>query len=197
MARRKHDAYYSPASFARALFRAVPEMDLREGVRVVEPCAGGGALVDPLRRRGCEVITGDIDGRLKWDHQWDFANGAIPILSRIGAVVTNPPYNVAEGVVRRALLIAPRVAMLLRLTWLEPCRSRRDLLERLTFVCPLHPRPSFTDDRRTDSATVAWFVWISALRGEETGVRWILDWDRASVGEDEVEVEEERRRPWR
>ena len=54
--------------------------------------------------------------------------------------------------------------MLLRLTFLEPCKNRAELLktyaDNLVAVIPVNPRPKFRKDTRsTDSTTVAWFVW--------------------------------------
>lgn len=54
------------------------------------------------------------------------------------------------------------VAMLLRLTFLEPCKNRADLLkyyaDNLVAIIPVNPRPKFRKDTSgSDSSTVAWF----------------------------------------
>lgn len=76
-------------------------------------------------------------------------------------VVTNPPFNEAPKIVPLAYEHARvGIAMLLRLSFLEPCHNRSD------FICPtpptkliVLPRISFTGDGNVDSVTAAWFVW--------------------------------------
>jgi hypothetical protein len=83
-------------------------------------------------------------------------------------VITNPPYALSTGAkasdfVRQAFAFAPCVAMLLRLSWLEPCPDRADILQRRPpQQIIILPRISFTGPhgrRGTDSVTSAWFVW--------------------------------------
>ena len=77
---------------------------------------------------------------------------------------------------------------LLRLTFLEPTVARAELLQQLApFLSDVivfgQPRPSFTDDRRTDSVTTAWLVW---QKGWNQGARvrfavgWAGNWRRCS-----------------
>jgi len=91
-------------------------------------------------------------------------------------VVGNPPYLAAEAHIRHALRLAPNVAFLLRLGFLESAK-------RLSFwgqhppseVHVLAQRPSFTG-KGTDSAAYGWFVWRTGRAGPT--VLHILDWKR-------------------
>lgn len=98
--------------------------------------------------------------------------------NRFDIAIGNPPFSIAEGIVRRCLGMADVTAMLLRVGFLGSS-------ERLDFwhgiaACPalrvLPNRPSF-DGKGTDSSTYAWFVW-----GHPgiTGVR-VLDETPAAV----------------
>ena len=83
-------------------------------------------------------------------------------VSSIDFVVTNPPFSLASSILPLAYEHARvGVAFLLRLSYLEPCRDRADWLVQhpLTKLIVL-PRISFTGDRKTDSVTCGWFVWI-------------------------------------
>jgi hypothetical protein len=83
-------------------------------------------------------------------------------------VIMNPPYSHAEAFVRKALDVREyelppfgqgRIFALLRLSFLEPTRTRRDLLvTHNPDVLILPRRPAF-DGRGTDSITSAWFCW--------------------------------------
>ncbi len=64
MVRRKFDQYFTPEHAFDALERRAPRLP-GAGDVVVEPCVGGGAIARRLRRRGCVVITGDIDDTLR------------------------------------------------------------------------------------------------------------------------------------
>lgn len=76
-------------------------------------------------------------------------------------VVSNPPFNQAPLIVPLAWAYAEiGIAMLLRLSFLEPVKNRGLWLNQ----CPpteliVLPRISFTGDGKTDSVTCAWMIW--------------------------------------
>lgn len=166
MTRDQLDRYYTPAWPTEALLRRY--MFPASGGTVLEPCAGTGGIANVLRdvSRGPHVITGDIDPDVDVDHHWDFTQARFrpdDFRAQLGhrpvhQIITNPPYKEAEAIARAALALCPRVALLLRLTWLEPVQSRLDLLQRLHTVIIL-PRISYTGDGNTDSTGGAWFIW--------------------------------------
>jgi hypothetical protein len=136
---------------------------------VAEPCAGDGWIERVLVEQGYSVVTGDVDESAPVDHAGldILSTRASKIYGDADIIISNPPYSDAPRIVRRCLEITPRVAMLLRLTFLEPCEGREsskrvDLLKKLDRVIVL-PRVSFYQGKGgTDSATCAWFIWETA-----------------------------------
>lgn len=158
-----NDYYPTPANITHELLQAFPEI---AGMRVFEPFNGHGAITDVLRLYGCEVVTNDIiqplentSGDARETEVWDAAG-------HLEWVISNPPYfqNIPDITVPIAWSYAKvGVAMLLRLSMLEPCESRRHwnaLYPFLTGLGPINPRIKFRIDRNnTDSIASAWFVW--------------------------------------
>lgn len=159
--RRARDAYYTPnGEGAIAALVARVKVD----GTIVEPCAGTGNLVEPLRRRGYAVITNDVRGG------FDATKRRLPASHW---VITNPPFSKAYEILLNARRTANvGVAFLLRLSFLEPTHERARFL---TLQPPSQlivlPRMSFTNNKRTDSVTCAWMVWskqppLIAVAGE-------------------------------
>ena len=171
--RRANDFYPTPAALTAVLLERVSQI----GGTAVEPCAGDGAMADALRRSGrlTGIRTNDIltgygctmtsDARAPDAAVWQ---------ADADWVITNPPFTWAGDILANAWACAGRgVAMLLRLTFLEPTVARAELLQQLApclsdVIIFGQPRPSFTDDRRTDSVTTAWLVW---QKGWDKGTR--------------------------
>ena len=173
------DRYYTPAWPTESLLARLP---LRETDLILEPCAGQRGIARVLERHGHQVITGDLDPGAPVDHHWNWAMAKLHperYRERIGRdvdwIITNPPYGVAEAIVRASLTICPQVAVLLRLTWLEPVPSRQDLLDSLARVV-VTPRVSYTGDGSTDSTGSAWFIWAQGGRAGVVSDRATLDW---------------------
>ncbi len=156
MARRPHDFYETADWQVRALLE-----NTRVAGSIFEPCAGDGAIVDPLRRRGYRVTTNDLDPVRQADFNADATQPDLWQHISPDWTITNPPFSHAEAILRRALDTSRvGVAFLLRLSFLEPTRSRGPLLvaNPPTSLIVL-PRHSFTGDGKTDSVTCAWMVW--------------------------------------
>ena len=181
--RRTLDNYPTPSRLTEVLVRHIPIRG-----RVLEPCAGAGQIAAVLGDSwGIDyVFTNDIDPAFNCTWHEDAADPNATIWrpykrKRLDWVVTNPPYKLAMPILNNAFQVARvGVAFLLRLSFLEPTKDRaawlsdhaRNMSDMLIFG---GPRPSFTDDGRTDSATVAWMVWQRDWAGE-TAVRFITDW---------------------
>lgn len=172
-ARREHDFYETPEWMTHALLHRL--RGERFGV-FFEPCAGHGAIArllpgdvyvnepyEPLRAEGyrCQFAFDAADPQV-WH---DF----FPV---VDWVVTNPPFALADRIVPLAVTHARAgVAILLRLSWLEPT----DMRQRFLAASPptrliVLPRYSFRGSGQTDSVTSAWFVWETnqvARRGVE------------------------------
>jgi hypothetical protein len=169
------------------LFSTPPNQQPPYPIRALEPTAGDGAIVRAFdawcTRKGCDVERcewtavelrhGAIDSRTRLAHRvegvdfrsWEPAH-------RFDTCIGNPPFEIAESIVRRALGVADVVVMLLRVSFLES-------EERVAFwrgvgsdvaLRILPQRPSF-DGEGTDSCAYAWFVWNCPA---VTGVR-VLD----------------------
>lgn len=168
MSRRVNDFYPTPPELTEALLRRLnwPRC------LVAEPCAGNGAMSDVLKAHGFLVLTGDIDSR--FDVQYPALDYLSPVADTVyrdaHAVITNPPFKLAPQFVRKSLETAPRVAMLLRLSFLELCNNRKDIVPLLSRVIVL-PRVSFTGDGRKDNSACAWFIWEPG--STETTITWV------------------------
>lgn len=163
------DRYYTPDSVARDLVGYLPPM---RDAMVLEPSVGGGSWVRALRGLAeppAFIIGLDIDpgapglGICDVKKVGDFIGTAR--MEGYDAVVGNPPYRVAEEHVRHALTLAPVVAFLLRLAFLEGAGRAVFWREHpASRVVVLSRRPSFTGSG-TDSCAYGFFVWDEAHDG--------------------------------
>lgn len=173
--RRPLDAYYTPEHLVTPLLELV-----RPTGRMLEPCAGDGSisrLLEKLPRTA--VFTNDIDvGLRNVDTHRDATDPDFWRKLRHGNhldwVITNPPFSKAKIILDHALRNADNVALLLRLSFLEPTLDRQDLLSE----CPpdaliVLPRHSFTGDGKSDSVTCAWMVWGDDIPLESQGIHVI------------------------
>lgn len=186
------DRYYTPSWVTKALLEHLTHV-WQPRDQILEPCAGQGGVADVLDLTlGTDgvwfrVMRADIDPAAdprnevrdflssddthELDHTLRRADGFTiwPQGWRsFDWVITNPPYALKSGAkasdfVRQAFTLAPRVAMLLRLSWLEPCPDRLKILQlRPPQMVIILPRVSFAGPhgkKGTDSVTSAWFVW--------------------------------------
>lgn len=172
--RDKRDRYFTPRWATLALLDYLGD---RLAGLVWEPCAGQCHIVDVLRERDHHVLATDITPYPSLDGVHDFLHlergYAPPAVSMDGTVtvnaphwiVTNPPYTTdqctATDIVRHALELATvGVAMLLRLSWLEPCDDRVDLLmtDPPTDYIIL-PRVNYIGAPSGNNQTSVWCVW--------------------------------------
>lgn len=188
---------YEAEWIVEALVSRLPRGELK-GKRILEPCAGHGHIVRELEKHApAQIVTGDIDHDVKVDHYWDFTEpGTGEELGVFDWVVTNSPYGKhVEGVARQSLRVAPAVALLTRINFLEPWSARTDLLVHgppsgVIFL----PRPSFTEDGQRDRAGVAWVVWHPTIN---IGVQWVSPdvreaWLAKREGAEQIDLEAPR-----
>lgn len=155
LTRNARDYYRTPAGVLDVVLDHIPR-----DLLVLDPCAGDGALLRPLRASGRQAWGMDIAPQSVGIFRGDFLGGALPPGCAPGCVVMNPPFSLAAEFVRRALGLRVPVFALLRLTWLEPCASRAGLLRAHTpdvYVLPFRPRFR-ADTRGSDTATCAWYA---------------------------------------
>ena len=161
LSERGHDLYETPAGAVHAL---LAEESLQGGVW--EPASGRGAIVRVLRGAGHRVIATDLI-----DYGFPDATAGVDFLQQCSApegvttILTNPPFKHAPEFVRRALSLAPRVIMLLRLLFLET-QNRRDILEggRLARVYVFRNRvqthrDDWEGEKQSTPLALAWYVW--------------------------------------
>ena len=127
-----------------------------------EPACGDGAMARVLASRGNPVIATDLYDR-------GFGRPGIDFLQStqiVDNIVTNPPYNAAEGFVRVGVKsVRRKFALLLRLAFLEGARRASTIFtrcppsrvwvfsERITFY------PAGAVRKGTGTTAYAWFVW--------------------------------------
>jgi hypothetical protein len=164
LAERRDDLYETPECAVRALLAVE---SLPRGT-VWEPACGPGAIVRALRAAGHEVYATDLVDYKSPDQD---ASGVDFLMESsapdsIGSIITNPPFKLADDFVRHALLLCPRVYMLLRLAFLESER-RRVILDngwlRRVYVfrkrLPMMHRAGWNGPRASSALAFAWFCW--------------------------------------
>jgi hypothetical protein len=180
LADRGADLYETPPQAIQALIRAEPLPN------VIWECAcGPGSIVRELRSAGRYVYATDlIDyGCPESEHGIDFLSAPAPSFA-IGAVVTNPPYKLAGEFVAHAIELGiPKIAMLLRLAFLESEKRRPildcGLLARVHVFrnrLPMMHRDGWAGPKASSSIAFAWFVW-------ELGHKWPTELRRISWGD--------------
>lgn len=140
-----------------------------------ECACGDGAMSTVLEKGGRNVVSSDLYDRGFGEVGIDFLN----TLRCSNNIVTNPPYNAAEGFVRSGLRAAKnKFALLLRLGFLEGANRQRTIFsvvppsrvwvfsERITFY------PAGAVQKGTGTTAYAWFVWDKDSPSG-TELRWL------------------------
>lgn len=184
---RKDDLYETPAVAVRALLSVedVPSV-------VWEPACGPGAIVRELRAAGRRVIATDLvdygceDSAARRDFLME---QDAPKDCR--AIVTNPPFKLAEEFAHHAVALCPVVIMLLRVAFLEGLRWQRDGLDqhlaRVHIFAPRLPmmhRAGWDGPVNSNSGMAfGWFVFLRDFRKfakTPPSVHW-LNWRALSM----------------
>jgi hypothetical protein len=171
-AERGHDLYETPAPATYALLS-----EEKFTGTIWEPANGRGAISRVLRATGHRVVCTDLI-----DYGVEDAKSGVDFLKQesapkgVKAIITNPPFRLADDFVRHALELVPRVAMLLRLAALCGI-GRTDIMDgaQLARVYPFANRLPMMhrdgrDGDRTESSAIdyAWFLWDREHRGRAT-----------------------------
>ena len=139
-----------------------------------ESACGNGAMSEVLAKTDQPIVSTDLYDRGYGESGIDFLQPE----RRAQNIVTNPPYNAAEGFVRSGLLAAERkFALLLRLAFLEGAGRQRTIFsdappsrvwvfsERITFY------PDGAVQKGSGTTAYAWFVWDKDANGTE--LKWL------------------------
>jgi hypothetical protein len=140
-----------------------------------ESACGDGTMSRVLEETSQPVRSSDL-------YERGFGESGIDFLTpRLGAenIVTNPPYNCAEGFVASGVKFAKRkFALLLRLAFLEGANRANTIFanmppsrvwvfsERITFY------PSGVEPKGSGTTAYAWFVWDKDALGS-TELKWL------------------------
>jgi hypothetical protein len=140
-----------------------------------ECACGNGAMAEVLALTGNPVFSSDLFDRGYGEGGHDFLASE----RRASNIVTNPPYNSAEGFVQAGIEKSTRkFALLLRLAFLEGANRQRTIFqrcaparvwvfsERITFY------PLNADRKGSGTTAYAWFVWDKAATNR-TELRWL------------------------
>lgn len=140
-----------------------------------ESACGDGSMSEVLKTTGQRVISSDLFDRGYGEAGVDFLQSN----RRTANIITNPPYNAAEGFVRAGLMAADRkFALLLRLAFLEGANRQRTIFtdsppsrvwvfsERITFY------PAGAERGGSGTTAYAWFVWDKDAT-ENTELKWL------------------------
>lgn len=181
----KMDKYYSPVSIYHWLQE---QLELTDKV-IFDPCCGALHPTEDAFNNGNDIYQNDLDPDIASDYNWDAATAKNwEELGHIDWTITNPPYQsrICELIVNNALENSIEgVAMLLRLSWLEPCVNRRRFLQgnfggKVLLACwTVNPRVRFDPSKTgTDNSTVAWFIWANPKQIGLKPFNFCTDWNR-------------------
>lgn len=144
--------------------------------RIWEPACGDGAMVRVLGETGQVVDASDLYNRGFGESGIDFLKSSRTVEN----IVTNPPYNSAEGFVEAGLRqTTHKLSLLLRLAFLEGANRQRTIFaktpparvwvfsERITFY------PAGAVMKGTGTTAYAWFVWDKQMRDADTELKWL------------------------
>jgi hypothetical protein len=131
---------------------------------ILEPCVGNHAIERVITQCGGIVFTNDISLSHSADTHLDATlPAAWQSFPPVDWVITNPPFSKASQIIPLAYNHASAgVAMLLRLSWIEPCADRAKFLHAHppTSTIIVNPRPAYIPgSKSTDSVTSAWIIW--------------------------------------
>lgn len=190
MARRELDFYPTPAKLTQELLKRVDISGT-----IFECCAGDGAIAEAFTEnpKWEEITTNDIiytpTKKIILDYKADATDPENwhQFEWQFDWIITNPPFTDAHIILPLAWNNCKvGMAMLLRLTYLEPTLNRGEWLqENSKYLTNLiifgQPRPSFTADGKVDSCTTAWFVWRKEPQSAPwnmpgTQIHFVYDW---------------------
>lgn len=140
-----------------------------------ECACGDGSMSEVLKTTGNSVVSSDLYDRGYGEAGVDFLRSN----RRAQNIVTNPPYNAAEGFVKAGLNAADnKFALLLRLAFLEGINRQKTIFtdtppsrvwvfsERITFY------PAGAVKKGSGTTAYAWFVWDKSA-DSGTDLRWL------------------------
>lgn len=155
------------------------------GSFVHEPAAGRGWMAEELARCGYPVVATDLydyeETRWRVKSGVDFlGDGCAELVVSPSVIITNPPYknDLAEKFAKTAVLRAPYVAMLCRLTWAESKRRYTFFRDNppskiLFFSQRFSCDEQYFSDEKSEGVMVAYAWWVWDKNRSGTAVDWV------------------------
>jgi hypothetical protein len=164
--------------------------------QIWEPACGDGTMARVLRGTCRPVDASDLYDRGYGKIGVDFLKST----RSVDNIVTNPPYNSAEGFVEAGLRQAThKICLLLRLAFLEGANRQRTIFavnpparvwvfsERITFY------PAGAVIKGSGTTAYAWFVWDKKSGNRSTELKWLpLGYKSRYSPTDNTELEESK-----
>jgi hypothetical protein len=181
------DAYFTPVEAVLSLLNIEPSIPKR----VLEPAAGDGAIVRPLRAAEFDLVAQDIrDYGLPGCTIVDYLRTLTPP-GTVDAVVTNPPFRRAEEFAREAITEVPYTALLLRTDFLESTfrlsffrRSPPTRMRISSRRLPMMRRHDWDGPKAPSNTCYAWFIWDRRCMPLPPGGCWMgwFKWRESVAG---------------
>jgi DNA polymerase-1 len=195
------EPYFTPYEAIASLIVAEGE---RLPQRLIEPMAGQGNIVYPVQASGRTIIARDI---------YDYGAGfplldyfAAPAVADVDGLITNPPFDRALEVLRKAIVEYAYVALLLRPNFFDEndrrTRTRGEWLEQHPPTRVWKPQPRYpmmhrwqwAGPRAQPNGTHFWGIWVrNAPREFPEILRW-RDLDLSGFGGPVQTAEEPRQK---
>lgn len=160
--RRALDHYPTPKNVTVALMEF---LSMPTGRTIWEPACGDGNMSTVMESMGFTVYSTDINTDC-------YGDGGVDYLKchniKADCIITNPPFNLSELFIRKALSETRLVCMLLKSQYWH-AKSRYELFKSNppSYVLPLTWRPDFLEHERKEgekkgapTMEVAWSVWL-------------------------------------
>jgi hypothetical protein len=137
--------------------------------------------VKPLEEAGHSVIASDIyDYGLEGAYVSDYLTCTASTAAQ--AIVTNPPFKLAQQFAEKAIAEVPYVALLLRLSFLESV-SRKSFFNKhppsrvwiSSRRLPMMHRHLWDGPQAPSNTCHAWFIWHRYVYGKIPIIKW-FDW---------------------
>lgn len=159
--RQKDDWYPTPPDVTEALLSV-----LKIKGDVWEPCCGDGSLAKVIQKAGHNVVGTDLVYR-----GYGIGHGRAFDVTRAEEllapnVITNPPFNIAEEIIRHLMGLKPDMMALLLKSSFWHAKSRTPLFTEFppSRMISLTWRPDFLNLKRP-TMEVSWCVWEAGHRG--------------------------------
>lgn len=156
-----------------------------------ECACGNGAMSNVLESVNPNTVSSDLFDRGYGQSGVDF----LETQRKYDNIVTNPPYNAAEGFVSKGLQLADKkFALLLRLAFLEGSNRQRTIFtksppsrvwvfsERITFY------PEGAEVKGSGTTAYAWFVWDKDAHNA-TELKWLKPGYKSRTRHADVELQ--------